>query len=110
VKNELNLSDLCSKEFKNTNLLVDALIGAIFVDMGYNNVLNFYKNVLIPIINEKYIQLEKKNFVQEIKEFLNKYKAYPEYKFLSEKVPKVKDGLYVGKFLLKIRIIYKRQS
>ena len=75
-KDEKILSDAC-----------EAIIGAVFVDRGYNYVKEFVLKLWKQDINKSYITiLDPKTKLQEYS--LKKYKKLPVYRFLSSKGPK----------------------
>ena len=75
-KDEKILSDAC-----------EAIIGAVFIDRGYNYVKEFVLKLWKQDINKSYITiLDPKTKLQEYS--LKMYKKLPVYRFLSSKGPK----------------------
>lgn len=93
----------------NKNILADcfeALIGAIFLEKGFNITYNFvlkflYKNKLEKIVKNK-LYLSNKTRLQEVLQA--KYKKTPEYKVIEEKGPDHKKIFTIGVFFNKKKL------
>ncbi len=80
------LSDFRAKEKVSADVL-EAIIGAIFIENGFEKAFNFVRKLLLKEI-EKRIKIGPKDFKTQLQKIVvAKYKEYPHYEVISESGP-----------------------
>lgn len=89
-------------ELGNLNVLsnlLEAIVGAVYIDSGYNSTKNFILSILVPLL-EKMHPYEIHNYKSELMEYLQSLGIhFPVYKILSESGPDHLKSFLVGAYV-----------
>lgn len=79
--------------------IYEALLGAIYVDSGFESLYQFLSRDLLPHLKKRVNEIDKTDYVSKLKEILEMYKTYPEYRFMNKRVPIKPNEIFVGVFI-----------